>query len=283
MEDRKEDKKDKLSEYKEKYIGMTNKNNQGCTMTIVDYINYHDVIVEFDDERKTRKHCHIKDFKKGQVKNPFSKSIYGIGITGDKYPTRINKKQTKEYTAWKDMLKRCYDEKYKIKRPTYKNVTCCKEWLYYPNFYEWLHSQNNFNKWFNNNKFALDKDIIKKNNQIYSQDRCCLVPQNVNLLFVKNNAARGSLPIGVRKYNSKYRAELSAKTNKGKNEPSIKTNKGKKMIHLGTYDTPEEAFNAYKEAKEKCIRQVAEEEFSQGNITKECYNAMMNYEVEITD
>ena len=278
-----EDKKDKLSKYKEKYIGMQNKNNQGYTMTIVDYINSDDIIVEFDDERKTRKHCKAGDFKRGKVKNPFSKSVCEIGITGDKYPTAINKKNTKEYTTWKNMLKRCYDEKYKIKMPTYENVTCCEEWLYYPNFYEWLHSQSNFEKWMNGNKFALDKDIIEKNNQVYSPDACCLVPQNVNCLFTKSNAVRGILPIGVRKYNSKYRAELSAKTNKIKNEPSAKTNKGKKIIYLGEYNTPEEAFYTYKKAKEKCIKQIAEEEFSQGNITKECYNAMMNYKVEITD
>ena len=145
-----------------KYIGITNKNNQGYTMTIVDYINTKDVIVEFDDKRKTRRHCRIDHFKKGIVKNKFSKSVYGIGITGDKYPTAINKKNTKEYTTWRHMLRRCYDEKCKIKHPTYENATCCEEWLYYPNFYEWLHSQSNFEKWLNGDKFALDKDIIKK-------------------------------------------------------------------------------------------------------------------------
>ena len=35
--------------------------------------------------------------------------------------------------------------------------------------------------------------------------------------------------------------------------------------------------------KEDLIKQVAEIEYAKGNITKQCYNAMMNYEVEITD
>ena len=80
------------------------------------------------------------------------------------------------------------------------------------------------------------------------------------------------MPIGVKKDGSKYRSRSS-----------VKVGKKTKYTHLGTYNTPEEAFCAYKEAKEKYIKQVAKEEFSQGNITKECYNAMMNYEVEITD
>ena len=35
--------------------------------------------------------------------------------------------------------------------------------------------------------------------------------------------------------------------------------------------------------KEKVIKRVAQEEYDAGNITKRCYESMMNYEVEITD
>ena len=54
-------------------------------------------------------------------------------------------------------------------------------------------------------------------------------------------------------------------------------------MYLGIFDTEHEAFNAYKEYKEGIIKQVAEEEYSNCNITTECYNAMLKYEVEITD
>jgi hypothetical protein len=170
------------------------------------------------------------------------------------------------------MIKRCYSEEYNKKFPAYKNVTCCKEWLYYPNFYEWLHTQKNFEKWFNNGDWALDKDIIKKGNKVYSPDNCCLIPQNINNLFTKNNAIRGDLPIGVRKNNKKYQARLR-----------ITINNKKEEVFNKTCDTPEEAFLAYKNAKEDYIKKVAQEEYSKGNITERCYNSMMNYEVEITD
>lgn len=35
--------------------------------------------------------------------------------------------------------------------------------------------------------------------------------------------------------------------------------------------------------KEDIIKRVAQIEYNKGNITKSCYDAMLNYEVEITD
>jgi hypothetical protein len=53
---------------------------------------------------------------------------------------------------------------------------------------------------------------------------------------------------------------------------------------MGFFDTPEEAFNAYKQAKEAYIKEVAntyKEKYSQ--FPQKLYDAMMRYEVEITD
>ena len=169
------------------------------------------------------------------------------------------------------MLTRCFDEKFKIKNPTYKDVTCCDEWLLYENFYEWLHSQENFEKWLEGKGWALDKDILVKNNKIYSPETCCLVPHNVNCVFLKRDKYRSDLPIGVDKVQNKFVAYCSNSIIKKTKE------------HLGTYPTIEEAFYSYKRYKEKLIRQIAYIEYSKNNITKDCYKAMMNYRVEITD
>ena len=56
-----------------------------------------------------------------------------------------------------------------------------------------------------------------------------------------------------------------------------------KETYLGRRAIPEQGFLLYKEHKESYIKQVAQEEYDNGNITKGCYKAMMNYEVEITD
>lgn len=200
----------------------------------------------------------------------YKPSVYGVGIVGEKYPTSKNNKDLKEYKTWSGMLERCFAKRDYRRWETYKDKVCCEEWLNYENFYEWLHSQDNFDKWYYGSKWCLDKDIINKGNKIYSPNTCCLVPSYVNTLFIKSDKRRGELPIGVRcaKNKNKYTASISINHN---------------ARHLGTYLTPEEAFQVYKQAKEEYIKQVAQEEYSKYNITKRCYEAMMNYEVEITD
>jgi hypothetical protein len=37
----------------------------------------------------------------------------------------------KIYEIWKDMIYRCFSERYKQLRPTYRDVTCCDSWLNY--------------------------------------------------------------------------------------------------------------------------------------------------------
>lgn len=260
---------------KDDKIGELGYNNNNELMKIIEYNNSSDITVEFQDKYKYKVHTQYGNFKNGNVKNAFSKSIYGVGITGNKYPTRINGIKEKEYELWKRMLERCYNKKTKEKQPTYKDVTCCEEWLYYPNFYEWIHSQENFDKWYNGKQWCIDKDILLKGNKIYSPEVCCLVPNNVNVLFIKSDATRGDLPIGVSihpQHKNKYYVQFSAsKGDKRKN------------VFVGLYKNIEEAFNAYKIAKEKYIKQIAQEEYKKGNIIKRCYDAMMSYEVEITD
>lgn len=203
-------------------------------------------------------------------------TVYGVGILGVKYPSKVNGDSTKEYVAWQGMLRRCLDVKYKEKHLTYKDVTCCDEWLNYENFYEWIHRQENFYKWLDNDGWSVDKDILIKNNKIYSPETCCLIPDRINKLFTKTDLNRGKYPIGVhfKKQSKRYCAQISQVDGQ---------NNKKTMKHLGYYSTPDEAFQAYKQYKENYIKQVAQEEYEKGNIIKRCYEAMMNYEVEITD
>ena len=58
-------------------------------------------------------------------------------------------------------------------------------------------------------------------------------------------------------------------------------NKGHNQIHIGTFNTAEEAFLAYKQAKEDYIKEVANK--WKNRIAPNVYDAMMRYEVEITD
>lgn len=246
-------------------------NNQGCLMKIVKYNHTSDIVVEFQDEYKFRTSTTYHNFKSGSVKNPYYPSVYGVGMIGVKYPRSVKCKNIREYDIWNNILERSYSPKYKKRQPSYTEVSCCKEWLSYENFYEWLHSQPNFDKWSSGERWAIDKDILKKGNKIYCPDNCCLVPQSVNCLFLKREAERGDLPIGVKKNGKLFEATSS--------NPLA----GRKIEKLGKYETIEEAFQAYKKYRENLIKQVAQIEFNNGNIIKECYEAMMNYKVEITD
>ena len=59
-------------------------------------------------------------------------------------------------------------------------------------------------------------------------------------------------------------------------------NKGKgRREHLGHFKTEPEAFNAYKTAKESFVKEQANK--WKGKIDPRAYNALMNYQVEITD
>lgn len=239
-------------------------------MKIIEYNSSEDIVVEFQDSYRLKVHTQYCNFKIGNVRNPYYPSVYGVGITGKKYPISIDCELTREYVMWHSMLCRCFDNKFKMAQPAYNNVTCCEEWLNFENFYEWLHSQENFEKWYNGKRWALDKDIIVKGNKIYSPETCCLVPQNVNCLLLKREASRGDLPLGVKRIGNKFQAVC-------RNPFTNKTER------LGRYKTLEEAFFIYKEKREGYIKQVAEIEYNAGNITRKCYDALMQYEIEITD
>lgn len=253
-------------------LGEERYNNQGDLMRVIIYNNCLDIIVEFQDKYKATVHTNYDNFIRGQVKNPYHPQICGVGIVGNKYDVSINGIAIKEYNIWHHMIRRCFNKKVKERSPTYKDATCCEEWLLYENFYEWLHLQKNFDKWLNNDNWNLDKDILIRGNKTYSPETCCLVPHNINSLFTKHDSARGNFPIGV--YLNRDNGLFVAQCN------NPFTNK---RVRIGYYQTEEEAFQAYKKYKEDIIKQIAQIEFDKGNITEQCYEAMMNYKVEITD
>lgn len=54
-----------------------------------------------------------------------------------------------------------------------------------------------------------------------------------------------------------------------------------KVKYLGTFDEPHDAFNIYKDAKERYIKKVADKWKEQ--LEPRVYEALYNYKVEITD
>ena len=246
--------------------GEINYNNFGSKMIIINYRNNKDMNVYFPEYDYTKTNVNYGDFKKGNIICPYERRYHGKGYMGEgSYKVKINGKHTKHYDVWSDMLRRCYDFKYIQQHPSYVGCRVHDSWLNFQIFSDWF--QSNYYQ-IEGEQICLDKDILSKGNKIYSPDTCIFVPQTINKLFTKSNEIRGRFPVGVyyKKENKKYIAQC---------------NVNKKQKHLGCYDTPEEAFQVYKNFKEKHIEEVAEE--YKNKIPTKLYNAMITYEVEIDD
>ena len=250
-------------------LGEENYNKYGTLMKIIEYIDTHNIVVEFQDEYKVRVHTEYRAFTRGGVNNPYDKTVCNIGYLGEgKY--KYNQ-YSHIYTLWLGMIRRCYSEKFKEKRPTYKNCVTCKEWHCFQNFAEWYEKEM-YNC--NGEKLDLDKDILIKGNKIYSPETCMLVPQRINYLFVKSDATRGKYPIGVRLHKRDRIFEVHC---------SIIKDEESKSVYLGRFplNRPFQAFTIYKNFKENYIKQVADE--YKDLIPKKLYEALYKYEVEIND
>ena len=207
----------------------------------------------------------LNHIRNGKVKDPYAHSVCGVGVLGTRYPSSEYGVHTKEYKLWCSMLKRCYSDGFKKKRPTYEGCEVSDKFKSYEYFYEWCQNQTGFSS----EGWHLDKDLLVKGNKVYSEDSCVFIPQEVNSLLIKHEASRGEHLIGVCwcKRDKAFVAQINK--NKGKRE------------HLGCFKTEIEAFNAYKQAKESFVKEQADKWKSQ--IDPRAYEALMNYTVEITD
>ena len=65
-------------------LGEIKENNKGTKMKIIAQRSTDDIDVEFlDDYHYVFKHNIYQNFKSGCIKNPFDKTVYGVGYLGD--------------------------------------------------------------------------------------------------------------------------------------------------------------------------------------------------------
>ena len=196
-----------------------------------------------------------------------SKLVCGVGFNDKTRPANVDGKAVKEYALWADMLKRCFSEKLQTRCPTYRGCSVSDNFLHYSFFYDWCHEQIGFGKVEDKGRsWCLDKDILFTGNKTYSETACVFVPQEINVFFNEHGNARGEYPLGVyfHKASGKFKAQC---------------NVNDKRQYLGLFDTPEEAFNAYKPFKENLCKQLALK--WQHEIDTRLFHAMMKWEVKI--
>ena len=247
---------------KAEYEGSVFKTNKYGDVEVVEYINSSFVKIRFINTNHVKEE-HLSSVRSGYVRDDSIPSTCGFGYV-DIEGASISRNMTREYQLWNNMINRCYNEKGLSSNPTYKGCHVSEEWRYLSNFKDWCNNQIGFDQ----DGWHLDKDILVKGNKIYSEDTCCFVPPEINCALLNNKKVRGSFPQGVT-YNctkTRYRARILREY---------------KRESLGTYNTPEEAFYAYKPVKEAHIKSLAEEWKDQ--IDPRVYESLMNWTIEITD
>ena len=173
-----------------------------------------------------------------------TKLVCGVGVNDADYPVRpaINGEgvECPIYVSWKNMLRRCYGEKYKLRRPTYEGCSVYEGWLIFSKFKAWMETQDWKGK-------ELDKDLLFAGNKVYSADTCVFVSSVVNGFLTDRGSCRGELPIGV---NWHKRA--------GKCVAQCRNPFTKKKDHLGLFNCPGMAHKAWKKRKHELACQLAD-------------------------
>lgn len=197
----------------------------------------------------------------GKVKDWLAKTVYGEGIIGEKV-SKVNGEYPKEYTLWRNMLKRCYNESSIATNKTYEGCSVSEEFKYFPYFKEWCKNQIGFDQ----DGWQLDKDILNPQSKRYSPECCVFVPRELNCLIKWNKTVTEGDLIGV-----KYHKKL------GKFSADI-TSEGVQK-YLGLFNTRLEAFSVYKEAKELAMKEAAEK--WKGKVDERVYEKLANFEFKM--
>ena len=241
-----------------KFEGKVFKSNFYGDVIVTKYVSNKEVQIKFlntgyEDSVRTG------ELIRGKVKDYSLPSVCGVGIAG-KSKTSRNGVPLYEYALWCGVLRRCYGSDQSIKSPSYEGCTVSDNFKYFPYFKEWCNKQIGFGKY----DWHIDKDLLVKGNIVYSEDTCIFLPRELNQVICTLKGKRGDFPIGVSYLpkRGKFRTRLGS-------------------THLGCYETPEEAFCVYKHAKETHIKRLAEKWKDQ--IDHRAYQALINYQVEITD
>lgn len=233
--------------------------NNGEIATIISVRNKSDITVKFENGYQTD--VSYQTFQNGQVSNPLTPTVYGVGYLGiGHYLSAVEGKSTKSYNAWHGMLRRVYSsdlERYS----TYKDVTVCQEWLNFQNFAQWY--EETYYE-IEGEQMHLDKDLKSGKSKVYSPETCLFLPQVLNTQLIDRTQKRiNELPSGVHfdTWNPlKYKAKILID--------------GKSLS--STFNKVEEAANWYKEQKTKRVHQLANDLREKLPII--VYNALMNWE-----
>lgn len=115
---------------------------EGYEVVITSYSDSSRVIAEFTDSGH-KVYVGMQQLRNGTIKNPYHKSIHGVGYLGvGKYKASTSQKTAYWHRVWSSMISRCYDEWSLIKHPSYREISVSDEFLCFQNFAKWAESEN---------------------------------------------------------------------------------------------------------------------------------------------
>lgn len=221
-------------------VGDVFTNNQGSEFTVVEYTNANNLVVEFNDKHMYQCDASVGQIKRGIIKNKYFPSVCGVGYIGEGDFER----DSQYYPNWTLAIKSGY-----IKR----GDEFCDFQIYA--------------EWRNSSKICGDSEI-RYNFIVDSEGKYipCLLPKRISKAL-STGRHKGEYLKGV------------FKSNKTCNKPySAKLRKKYKPHFLGTFDTQEEAHEAYVKAKEEYVKELALEYKEQ--LADDVFDALMEWKVD---
>ena len=80
-------------------------------MRIVEIRSSEDITIEFLDLHNMKKKTTYSNFKNGGIKNPYDRSLKGVGYLGEgEYMTGQSEYDRRVFGIWIGMIDRCYNE-----------------------------------------------------------------------------------------------------------------------------------------------------------------------------
>ena len=168
-------------------ISYTSKNEK---MTLINYNNYYDVDIKFEDGTII-KHKNYGCFKNGAILKPNRKLKNGNINDMPRNWEKSSELHKRAARLWRDMIRRCYDKNDR-KYCNYggNGVVVSEEWMNLSKFWDDIKQLENYEHWKNGEDYQLDKDIKVPSNKIYSKETCKFVTRHEN---ARESAIRNGL------------------------------------------------------------------------------------------
>lgn len=215
-------------------------------LIVLEYRSAIDLTVKFEQTGTIITKARSDHIRNGSIVDPMFPTIANIGFRGiGKYSRTIHEFT---YTRWINMIKRVYSPQSEEVAKTYFGCSVVEEWHNFQNFAEWVYTQDNPE----DTSYQIDKDLKVEDNKIYGPDYCLLIPQELNHAI----SPRSGSDLGPGVTSNRYGRYAS------------KHQIGNHRLHLGTFDTIEEANEAYRLARSVRIIEFGEHLYSTGRINE---------------